>query len=329
MGCFCFGMLVLAMKNLIFYPHPSANNSNAYLRLLYEALQRQDWGGRRILHIHWEHNLFGSRFLAVALLKFVSSVVWLVVLKVRGFRIVWTLHNFHDHGNRFPGLGRFMRWLLWHMADAVIVQQKSALTRPWPYPRKLHYVPHGNYIDVYGTALPHASSGSVTLLALGAIKPYKNLEFIIDAFKATHDERLRFVIAGEGKADYVRQLSDRAAGDERISIENKFIPDPEIPATLARADYAVFWYDESVLTSGAMILALSYGIPVIARDIVAADVVEEGVNGYRFHDRSDFVRLLAELPSRTPLSSEAVVASVRDASWDAVARVTADIYKNL
>jgi glycosyltransferase involved in cell wall biosynthesis len=102
------------------------------------------------------------------------------------------------------------------------------------------------------------------LLFLGAIRPYKGLERLVEAFRRIPGDELRLVIAG--KPWYTMppgELEAMAQSDQRIILEPRFIPDLDLQRYYKAADVVVLPYT-GVLSSGATLLSMSFGCPVIA-----------------------------------------------------------------
>ena len=71
------------------------------------------------------------------------------------------------------------------------------------------------------------------------------------------------LIAGRNRAPaLVQRLEALSAVDPRMHVNAGFIADDAMPCYLQAADVAVFCFRE-VLTSGSVILAMTYGLPVI------------------------------------------------------------------
>ncbi|MEK7083849.1 MAG: hypothetical protein AAB932_01290, partial [Patescibacteria group bacterium] len=98
---------------------------------------------------------------------------------------------------------------------------------------------------------------------------------------------------------------------------------------LGSADYAIFWFDDSVLTSSSIILSLSYGLPVICRRIPAAEKIRDGINGYVFDATEDLQELLKRLPSLPKPKPQDVITSVAHDTPELVAEQFMNLCKTL
>ncbi len=338
---------------------PANIATNPYLTLLYGAIRAESsqysaqefsWRDmsaallRRekvVAHIHWETNIYGSRFIAVSLWRGFWRFSGLLLARACGAPIVWTMHNMAAHDYPHPRIDGWGRAIMWRIADAVIIQNRAAaarLAREHPGMRVAH-IPHGNYIGAYGLIAPErredvrraygVAEGSTVLLALGLVRPYKRYERLVDAVarNARNGGSVKLLIAGKGEKGYLDSLRARAGGSPAV-VFTGFIPDKDIPGVHAAADYGIFAYGGSSLTSGAIPLSLSYGLPVLIGDMPAAEYVMEGVNGYRWKTDAELDALLAALPGYPPLDRERVIVSVAPYSWEEVARQTIAVYRS-
>jgi|GEM_PF-1707966 len=345
---------------------PSVNRNNKYIELLLSALEgasselkvmriKNDKiinifrnhenfkeGGKKIIHIHWSTTLYGSRYILKSFFLLAVNSVTLFILKTLfGFKIVWTIHNNFAHDYPHPYVDKLGRSILFGLSDAVTVHQKKILLMLQKrHPKKkIFHVSHGNYIDVYGPIVPRDyelrrsfdfEDDDVVLLSFGAVAPYKLNEKIIDALVSARrkNKKLKLLIAGKGRESYAESLK-RHANDLGVVIQNKLIADSDLPRYLSVADYAVFYYDDSEMTSGAMVLALSYGVPVITRNIPAAEIVN-GLNGQVFEDEYGLVRILQDI--REPLSrvkQRDIIDDIRQYGWLDLAPKILKVYRSI
>ncbi len=307
---------------------------------------------KNIIHIQWPTVLYGSRFFLKSVFLLARNILLLAFLKsVWNFKVVWTVHNFYAHDYPYPSIDRFGQGVVRMMTDHIIVQQESTLQqyRKKYSNKKIDVVPHANYIGVYGPAEPAQTfkapamrqkfgfkDSDIVLLSLGVMAPYKKNEKIIEAFARAKKENKNLVllIIGKGKGTYVDSLNAFAQkiGADGVVVRNEFVPDEEIPTYMAMADYSVFYYDGSEMTSGGLILSLSYGLPVITRNIPAAEIVNEK-NGFVFDNTAELAECLTKLKKRDNLTEEKIrhdsIESVKNQSWLQSAQKLTHIYGQL
>ena len=129
-------------------------------------------------------------------------------------------------------------------------------------------MPHPNYINEYGASLlkDQQADTKLKLLFFGAVKPYKNIELLIQVCNELQEIELRIIGKPSSKeyAHSLRQLVDSSS----ISLDLEFIKDEEIPGILSDCDVLVLPYSiESSLNSGTVLLAFSYRKTVICPEI--------------------------------------------------------------
>jgi len=355
----------LSANTIFVYPFPSASKHNKYIELLYGSVEKvknpravikiKKYKGlmpvvanvfnfrkdKHIVHIHWENILYGSHYFlkSMAFICFNFSIL-LVLKTLFNVSVVWTMHNLAGHDYPWPFIDKIGRKLMFSISDAIIIQQKETarcLAQSNPN-KKIVFLPHGNYINSYGPIAQDQDSvrasmginkGDLVLLSLGIVKPYKKIECIMEVIKELENSNVsqaKLAIAGSSNSSYGENIRKSAGDSKSIVFDNKFIPDQEIPAYLRMADYSIFWYDNTVLTSGGIILSLSYGVPVIARNIEAAELIESGKNGFKFSDKNELKKLILELITRPRLDNQEVMDSVKDLGWDKIASYLVDLY---
>ena len=102
-------------------------------------------------------------------------------------------------------------------------------------------------------------------LSFGSCREYKNLEHLVRSFQRSAARGASLWIVGRFQSDeYAKRVKRQI--DERpqaIRFVDAFIPDQEVQHYFVACDVVVFSYAD-VLTSGAAMLALGFGRPVVA-----------------------------------------------------------------
>ena len=227
----------------------------------------------KIVHFNWFENILGKINLHIALDCFARISV-LILLKLTGKTIIWTMHNKISHDSNGAYFKSKLTAFIIKIADSIIIhsnESKNVILRINPKAgKKIVHINHPNYIDVYGPRLDNANpdSGKLELLFLGAVKAYKNIEFLIDLAKKFPNEILLRVVGKPSSEQYKTSLINEVEGLRNVILELAFINDSEIPKYLANCDLLVCPYDtRSSLNSGSVILAFSYGKSVICPEI--------------------------------------------------------------
>ncbi|WP_084128485.1 glycosyltransferase family 4 protein [Demequina sp. NBRC 110055] len=113
------------------------------------------------------------------------------------------------------------------------------------------------------------------LLAFGLVRPYKGLDVLLEAVALAPHTRLRVV--GEfwgGVEPYERQVARLGLG-ERVSLEPGYVDAAAVPAIFHAADVAVYPY-RSATASGAALVALDCGVPIVVSDVGGLPGLVEG-----------------------------------------------------
>jgi glycosyltransferase involved in cell wall biosynthesis len=302
--------------------------------------------GPRILHLHFFDELTQRRGRAQTAARSLAFLALLAGLRARGVRLVWTAHNLAPHELHHPGWGFLVYRTVIRWSDRVIAHSqaaRAALEARYGAIPHAAVVPHGSYIGLYGPPRPRAAARAALglppkgrlLLCLGALRPYKNIEGLIDAFAGLPpDTRGTLLIAGQPKsAGYAAELEARAAAVPGALLRPALVPDADLPDYLGAADALVLPY-RSLLTSGVLLWALSYARAVVAPAFgPVCELVADGREGLLFEPgRPDALRgALARALAHPDLDAlgRAGLAVAERFPWAEIARRTAEIYREV
>jgi glycosyltransferase involved in cell wall biosynthesis len=179
--------------------------------------------------------------------------------------------------SRYEEVDTELRRSMAGLADRVHLMNPRSreLVAPWfDVPQeKVIVVPHPSYNGGY-LFLPREqarlrlgiSQTAVVFLLVGAIKPYKGLTELLDAFdELSHRDPGRFVLLVAGQPDNsneTRRFATQALTHPPVYASLRRIPDEKMQVYLRAADIGVFSYRRS-LNSGALALNLTFGLPVV------------------------------------------------------------------
>ena len=138
-------------------------------------------------------------------------------------------------------------------------------------------IKHGHYIDCYPNELTRSQArasldideSEKVLLALGSIKPYKGHLKLVETFGKLGLENSRLIVAGgTNNHDYVEVIEaeaerQRQSSGCQIDTYLSMVPDDQLQRYFNAADVCVLPF-ENVLNSGSLLMAMSFGIPIIA-----------------------------------------------------------------
>ena len=277
------------------------SQSNPYLDLLAEAVRAQGvdvrlgegpgrvpvlplvfaWlrGGRpQVLHLHWTHRYIREQF-RVGSWGRRRTVLELRLLRRLGVRLVWTVHNVHSHEGKRSRGERAAHAAIAAVSDVIVCHCQAArdltadVYRLGPeLQARMHVVAHGNYEGVYPDSMDRSAAREAlglepdarVFLFLGQIRRYKGVMDLLDAFRTLPQEDARLVVTGKLHYPGLEEpLRKHAADDPRIKLLPVLVPDDRIQVFLRAADAMVLPYRD-VLTSGSAILAMTFGVPVVA-----------------------------------------------------------------
>ncbi|HZV26812.1 MAG TPA: glycosyltransferase family 4 protein [Acidothermaceae bacterium] len=301
---------------------------------------------RRILHIHWMYafKLPGNPQIA-SRAAFASSMTFLFLAKLLRYRIVWTVHNVLPH-QTITSNDLAVRRRLARTADAVIVHSTStlpALAAAGISVPDATVIPHPSYIGRYPVGATRSASreslgvpaDAAVCLFFGRIEPYKNVPALISAFSvvAATQPDAYLVVAGACKDPALRaELTQMLASVDRATSALRRISDDELGSFFAAADVVACPFLD-VTTSGSAMLALSFGVPIVAPRIGAlADLPDDVGFFYSATDADGLSRTLARaLSSPDDVAKAAARASEYAASmtWARAASATDAVYRHV
>jgi glycosyltransferase involved in cell wall biosynthesis len=235
-----------------------------------------------VLHLHWTSPFLVSKHRGYSLVKAVLFLNTLLCLKSTGVKIVWTVHNWVNHEGYNPHFERWSNSLLCRICDQIIVhcvEARRHITTVYHLPQrfisKVTVIPHGNFIHTYANNISQEQARKqlglnvrdTVFLYFGKIRHYKGVRSLIETFKGLPDEHVRLLIVGQPEdEDLYAYIVQNYQSDQRINTRLEFVPDADIQLYMNAADAVVLPFRD-VLTSGTVILAMSFGKAVIAPSI--------------------------------------------------------------
>lgn len=187
-------------------------------------------------------------------------------------KIIWNVHNKipHDIGNTTKAkkimilMASVAYKIVIHCQESVKIIENLCPNNP-DILNKIVYIPHPNYIGIYGAEKSENNlrNDKLSLCFFGKIKAYKNIELLISAMNELNFDDVELKIIG--RCWDVKYFQDLIGNNKHIKTDFRFIADEEIPDISANCHLFVFPYNlESSLNSGATLLAFSYGRSVLS-----------------------------------------------------------------
>jgi len=190
------------------------------------------------------------------------------------------------------------------------------------------------------------NDGEKAILFFGRIRPYKGIEYLLDAFRVLAADKpasYRLIIAGEpkkGSEEYLHEIRQRVKAEfahGEVILRIQFIPDEEMELYLKGADVLVLPYKE-IFQSGVLFLAYSFGLPVVATDVGSfREEIVEGRTGFlcKPGDTTELAKAIEMFfASDLYRNLKARRQELKDYanahhSWHAVAQLTHDAYAKI
>jgi glycosyltransferase involved in cell wall biosynthesis len=315
-----------------------------YARLLrYTAVAQP-----KIFHILWNNKV-----------QLFDRTLLMFYYKACGKRLVLTAHNVNA-GKRDGNdslLNRLSLRVQYRLCDHLFVhsdKMKAELIEDFGVRGEaVTVIPFGINNSVPDTELTRAQArkrlgierGDKAILFFGGIRPYKGLEYLVDAFQRMEPEqqRYRLIIAGQvkkGYEDYLSRVQEtirKGAGNQLVVAKYDYIPDEDTEVYFKAADVLALPYTY-VFQSGVLFLAYSFGVPVVATEVgsVGEEIIV-GRTGFlcRPCDAADLSGALKRFfASDLLLDADRRRSEIRDHarrshSWQIIGEMTHRVYKSL
>ena len=279
------------------------------------ALPGARWSGHRVAHFHFFH---------VGPLELFN----VVLARSLGLCVVITAHDveaFKD-GISVP---LFVRWV-YRAARRVIahsqVAKRELMQELGIAEGKIDVIAHGNYLASIPAGISREMSRAHfgisfdkrVLVFFGQIKDVKGLEVLLEglALALQKDPSLHLLIGGRvWKTDFSKYqaIIDRLGLAPFCSLHIRYIPDDEVAYFYRCADLVVLPYLR-IYQSGVVLLAMSYGSPVLVSDIGGMlEAVDDERTGFVFkgRDPGHLAQRLGEIFSIPGRAAEIAQAGLR------------------
>ncbi len=259
-------------------------------------------------------------------------------------RWVYTIHNVLPHDSQGEDVEKYRR--LYSCSDGLIFHAESSRAHfvhrfAELADKPFAIIPFGHYgflIPWEGINTPMVNRKPV-ILFFGAIRPYKGLHDLLEAFALVHKKipEARLHIVGrnyEPWAPYAEAIQ-RLKIEDAVSVRLGYIPEAEVPTVLAQTRIVCLPYRD-IDQSAVLFLAMAAGIPVVATECGGIAEVLRGSNVGRLvpgQNREALAAALAELllddERLTQMGLEARNRAETEFSWEQIAAKTVDFYAKL
>jgi beta-1,4-mannosyltransferase len=243
-----------------------------------------------VLHFHWLHPYLLRKTAFGSVLRSLRFLAEIIFLKAAGTRIAWTIHNLTNHEGQHPKIERFFSSIFIRLADVIFVHgQYAARLSVKHFHRdisRFNLISHPAYYGIYPNESsktqarqkisPHVLGEVGTVfLFLGRVNRYKGVFELVKEIKSL-PQICRLIIAGQPSDSITHTEMEALMGaDNRFLYFPQAIPENALHYFFNAADVVVLPF-RKILTSGSVMLAMSYGKPLVVPDIpVIREVVDE------------------------------------------------------
>lgn len=320
-----------------------------------------NWYRIDVIHFHWpDFYYYRSRYadhpIGQTILRIIKQItnenpfyllarIWIFSFTAlcRLFKIplIWTLHDLYPHHQPSEYLTdeKKIRMYLMSRVDAVLFTCSSAVSisaKHFGTPRISAVAPFGSYRSFYpDTINRHFARKSLNLkeddvlfLFFGNQRSRRNAIELSRSFSLLQYPNARLLIAGTTPVEIQKEIKKIAQNDSRIKCLFQLIPNNRIEYIFKACDYVVM-PGEDYLSSGVILLAISYARPVIAQDFgCAREIIGDAGILFMNKEETMLYSLLdqAMTTDRKDLFTKAEVrASQLD--WQITAEKTIEVYK--
>jgi glycosyltransferase involved in cell wall biosynthesis len=276
------------------------------------------------------------------------------LLKLFGFKIVYTAHNIVPH--EVISGEDLLFGKIYSLVDRVIVHaannKKEMIDHFGLRAEKICVVPHGAYTLFFRhlSITKEAARDQLGLprdkriiLFFGAIRQYKGLELLVEAFKLVREREATstLLVVGdvppvdpESVARYSRLMAELANVDH-IVCRKGYVDFHSVSRYFLACDVVVLPYVKTY-QSGVLMVACAAGRPAIVTNTGGlAEVLDQGQSGIvvppgKVEDLAEAILFLVSDPKRAEvMGRHALRLSQSVYSWESVARQTLVVYESL
>jgi len=238
------------------------------------------------------------------IMRFFAS---LVLLRLFSANIVWVRHNFRPHnaGHDMKLYSSVIKWMR-RVSHRVVTLEKTDLIAT-------DVVKHPLY-DTPAVNLEAMQTGRRTtpFLYFGAIKPYKRLDKLLDAWPVQQPLK---IMGYCGDNTYEAELLDIIRSRKLdVTWENRFVEDDALELAIADTRYVVLPHDDNaMISSGTFYLALTLGANILCFD---SRFARNKAQEFTFVQILEPTRLDTQLGSLEYTEAHKVIAAARQAYSD-------------
>jgi glycosyltransferase involved in cell wall biosynthesis len=296
-----------------------------------------------IIHFHWPEALIGKNTLAKNTdLKEIREA--LDRLKQTGSKLVWTQHNYIPHDlSHHAGKATELYQLFANYMDGCIHHSEwgnKTIRKRLGFDSDCQHITirHGNKSEPKQSSLTQDQVrqrlglpiNKKIYLSVGVVRPYKNLELIIETLNQRDDNELLLIAGGVLDGDYYKRLVSIAKSKNKIGFLG-YVEKPQLDQIMCASDYLITAHGQTSLTSAAPHLSLQYAKSMICpRTPYFLEALGESAVYYDNDSTTDLDQCLNNLTESLSQDIEYQLnAKQKLHTWKQVGLQTRDFYKQL
>jgi glycosyltransferase involved in cell wall biosynthesis len=281
----------------------------------------------------------------------IPAELWLLrYCRFLGSSLVMTVHDIAPHDRDEARTAQFRR--AFEMMDALVCHSEAArqqlLTQFAVSPEHLWVIPHGPLFFESPQSIDRTAArtrcgvegNECIVLCQGMIRPYKGIEFLIDAWAELKHSGTgaKLLIVGKGEPhflDSIRQTVHRLGIEASVQLRFEFVPVETMISYYQAADIVVYPY-KAITTSGALMTGIAQRKAIIATSLRPfREMLEDGKNALLcdFGDTAGLAsalqRLIDDPELRDRLATAAATLSCGEQTWRQIAVRTRECYASV
>jgi glycosyltransferase involved in cell wall biosynthesis len=303
------------------------------------SLKRALTSRHDVLHLHWPEIVFDGHPALVAHARAECALRLFDVLRARGTKIIWTVHNLRSHDQRHPRLERyFYSQLLERLSGFIALSETARTLAVSRYPSlgtlPSRVVPLGHFRGYYGPATDSVEARrslgiaehSFVIGSFGRIRPYKNLPELVRSFTKFGDADCRLLIAGEPAR--TTDLEDLQGS--RVILIPEHVEERSVRPLHDAVDLVVLPYRD-VFNSASAMLALSCNRPVLIPSFPTMQALQDqvGQEWVMLYDPPLTSAVLLRAREWCLSTTRPRECSLDELNWDRLAASTLDFYREM
>ena len=309
---------------------------------LTKAWLHENQGKIKVLHLNWPNYMYSGEELEAQLGLLTELIDNLALARLLGYRIVWTVHNLYPHESNSRDLDHLAQTAITHLANAVIVHcehARSLVRKHFHRTEGVFVINHGNFMYPYPNEVGRdearkrmgLNDDHFVFFYFGNVRRYKGIERLIEVFQSLAWGAFAAAFGRKFFTEYGQELVASVPPDDpRVMLRSsRHFANDEFQYLFNAADVGVFPFLK-VLTSGSVITAFSFGMPVIAPGVgcLTELVPPEAGIVYGAEDDEGLRRSMVEIQEREigPMR-EAAWARAHSLDWGEIAVQTRQVYE--